>query len=40
MDVAAPAVVAAIHDAIGAWIDELPATPERVLAAIAGLRTP
>jgi CO/xanthine dehydrogenase Mo-binding subunit len=35
MDVAAPAVVAAIHDATGAWITELPATPERVLAALA-----
>ncbi len=36
MDVAAPAVVAAIHDATGAWIDQLPATSERVLAAITG----
>jgi len=36
MDVAAPAVVAAIHDATGAWIHELPATPERVVAALAG----
>ncbi len=34
MDVAAPAVIAAIHDATGAWITELPATPERVLAAL------
>jgi CO/xanthine dehydrogenase Mo-binding subunit len=34
MDVVAPAVVAAIHDAIGVWIHELPATPERVLAAL------
>ncbi|HEX9549538.1 MAG TPA: xanthine dehydrogenase family protein molybdopterin-binding subunit [Candidatus Limnocylindrales bacterium] len=34
MDVGAPAVVAAIHDAVGAWITELPATPERILAAI------
>ncbi|HYL41346.1 MAG TPA: xanthine dehydrogenase family protein molybdopterin-binding subunit, partial [Candidatus Binatus sp.] len=33
MDVGAPAVVAAIHDATGAWITELPATPERILAA-------
>ena len=33
-DVAAPAVVAAIHDAIGVWITELPATPERILAAL------
>ncbi len=36
-DVAAPAVIAAIHDAVGAWITELPATPERVLAAIRAL---
>jgi CO/xanthine dehydrogenase Mo-binding subunit len=34
MDVAAPAVVAAIHDAVGVWITELPATPERILAAL------
>ncbi|HEX2221655.1 MAG TPA: molybdopterin cofactor-binding domain-containing protein, partial [Candidatus Limnocylindria bacterium] len=34
MDVAAPAVVAAIHDATGAWLHELPATPERILAAL------
>jgi CO/xanthine dehydrogenase Mo-binding subunit len=33
-DAPAAAVVAAIHDAIGAWITEIPATPERVLAAI------
>jgi len=33
-DAPAAAVVAAIHDAIGAWIPEIPATPERVLAAI------
>jgi CO/xanthine dehydrogenase Mo-binding subunit len=34
MDVPAPAVIAAIHDATGAWITDLPATPEKVLAAI------
>ena len=34
MDVVAPAVVAAIHDAIGTWIHDLPATSERVLAAL------
>jgi CO/xanthine dehydrogenase Mo-binding subunit len=34
MDVGAPAVVAAIHDAIGVWIHDLPATPERILAAM------
>jgi CO/xanthine dehydrogenase Mo-binding subunit len=38
MDVAAPAVVAAVHDAIGVWITELPATPERVVAALAAPR--
>ncbi|HSK93312.1 MAG TPA: xanthine dehydrogenase family protein molybdopterin-binding subunit [Candidatus Angelobacter sp.] len=34
MDVGAPAVVAAIHDATGAWIHDLPATPERILATL------
>ena len=34
MDVGAPAVVAAIHDATGAWVHDLPATPERILAAM------
>jgi CO/xanthine dehydrogenase Mo-binding subunit len=37
MDVGAPAVVAAIADATGAWIGELPASPERILAAMSGL---
>jgi nicotinate dehydrogenase medium molybdopterin subunit len=37
MDVVAPAVVAAIHDATGAWITEVPATPEKVLAALDAL---
>jgi CO/xanthine dehydrogenase Mo-binding subunit len=37
MDVGAPAVIAAIADATGAWIGELPASPERVLAAISGI---
>jgi len=32
----APAVAAAIHNATGAWLDDLPMTPERVLAAISG----
>jgi CO/xanthine dehydrogenase Mo-binding subunit len=32
----APALVAAVHDATGAWIDELPLTPERVLRALTG----
>jgi CO/xanthine dehydrogenase Mo-binding subunit len=40
MDVVAPAVVAAIHDATGAWITDLPATPERVLAALTGTPSP
>ncbi|HXD09925.1 MAG TPA: molybdopterin cofactor-binding domain-containing protein, partial [Anaerolineales bacterium] len=30
----APAIAAAIHDATGAWIDEFPFTPERVLRAL------
>jgi CO/xanthine dehydrogenase Mo-binding subunit len=34
MDVVAPAVVAAIHDATGVWIHDLPATPEKILAAL------
>ncbi len=36
MDVGAPAVIAAIHDATGVWITDLPATPEKILAALAG----
>jgi CO/xanthine dehydrogenase Mo-binding subunit len=32
----APAVAAAIHAATGAWVTDLPFTPERVLAAIRG----
>ena len=38
MDVGAPAVVAAIHDATGVWIHDLPANPERILAAMAAAR--
>jgi len=30
----APAIVNAIHDAVGVWIHDLPATPEKVLAAL------
>ena len=30
----APAVAAAIHDAVGIWIDDFPYTPDRVLAAM------
>jgi CO/xanthine dehydrogenase Mo-binding subunit len=40
MDVGAPAVVAAIHDATGAWIHDLPATPERILAALGATSAP
>jgi CO/xanthine dehydrogenase Mo-binding subunit len=40
MDVVAPAVVAAIHDATGTWITDLPATAERVLAALTGTTPP
>ncbi len=40
MDVVAPAIVAAIHDAIGAWITDLPATSERVLAALTDSAPP
>src|SRR4029453_18598374 len=36
MDVGAAAVVAGIHDATGVWIHDLPATPERILAALTG----
>jgi CO/xanthine dehydrogenase Mo-binding subunit len=40
MDVGAPAVVAAIHDATGVWIHDLPATPERILAALTDGQMP
>ena len=40
MDVPAAAVVAAIHDATGAWIHDLPASPERILAALHGIKPP
>ena len=29
-----PAIAAAIHDAVGIWVTEMPATPERVLRAL------
>ena len=38
MDVGAPAVVAAIADATGVWIADLPASPERILAGPVGRR--
>ena len=31
---AAPAILGAIHDAVGVWIDEIPVTPERMLRAL------
>ncbi|MEA2610605.1 MAG: hypothetical protein QOG32_331 [Chloroflexota bacterium] len=37
MDVGAPAVVAAIADATGVWIADLPASPERIIAAMTGV---
>jgi CO/xanthine dehydrogenase Mo-binding subunit len=40
MDVPAAAVVAAIHDATGVWIHDLPATPERILAVLHGITPP
>ena len=30
-----PAIAAAVYDAIGVWVTELPITPERVLRALA-----
>ena len=30
-----PAICSAIHDAVGVWVTECPATPERVLRALA-----
>ncbi len=35
----APAIINAIYDAVGVWINELPATPEKVLAAIQAKRS-
>jgi CO/xanthine dehydrogenase Mo-binding subunit len=34
----APAIVAAVHDATGVWIDSLPLTPPRVVAALRAAR--
>ncbi|HWC73464.1 MAG TPA: xanthine dehydrogenase family protein molybdopterin-binding subunit [Gemmatimonadales bacterium] len=39
MDGPAPAIIAAIHDATGVWLDEIPATPEKVLAALGNRDT-
>jgi CO/xanthine dehydrogenase Mo-binding subunit len=30
-----PAIISAIHDAVGVWITDYPATPERILRALA-----
>jgi CO/xanthine dehydrogenase Mo-binding subunit len=30
----APAIIAAVHDATGVWIDDIPLTPDKVLAAL------
>jgi CO/xanthine dehydrogenase Mo-binding subunit len=35
VSMAAPAVVSALHDALGVWLTRIPATPERILAALA-----
>jgi CO/xanthine dehydrogenase Mo-binding subunit len=35
-----PAIANAIFDAVGVWITEMPATPDRVLAALAEHREP
>ncbi len=40
MDVPAAAIVAAIQDATGVWIHDLPASPERILAALHGIKAP
>jgi CO/xanthine dehydrogenase Mo-binding subunit len=40
MDIPAAAIVAAIHDATGVWIHDLPASPERLLAALHGVTPP
>ena len=35
-----PAIANAIFDAVGVWVTEMPATPERILAAIQEQREP
>ena len=35
-----PAIAAAIHDAVGVWVTEMPATPERVLRALEARQEP
>ena len=34
ISMAAPAVVSAIHDALGIWLTSIPATPERIMEAV------
>ena len=34
-----PAIAAAVYDAVGVWVTELPITPERVLRALAAKAT-
>jgi hypothetical protein len=33
-----PAVAAAVYDALGVWVDEIPITPEKVLRALEARR--
>jgi CO/xanthine dehydrogenase Mo-binding subunit len=35
-----PAIAAAVYDAVGAWVTELPITPEKVLRALAAKAEP
>jgi putative selenate reductase molybdopterin-binding subunit len=35
VSMAAPAVVSALHQALGVWLTRIPAIPERILAALA-----
>ena len=35
-----PAIASAIYDAVGAWVTQMPATPERILKALDGEKEP
>jgi CO/xanthine dehydrogenase Mo-binding subunit len=35
-----PAIISAIHDAVGVWVTEAPATPDKVLKGLQGRREP
>jgi CO/xanthine dehydrogenase Mo-binding subunit len=35
-----PAIASAIHDAVGVWVTEMPATPERILRALEARKEP